>query len=285
MNHKIKQKKSELKAIELLVPHIKRCLLLSDDEYDKSKEEREEPDFIFRNRGKSIGIEVRECHPSVTKKGKSNAPIKKNFKEKICDGFKKNEYLLSITQNDKLRIILDVGDSFNAKIPINEVCHAIECHLKAWHEHSKTSNIDIIRRIHAFPTKGKNIVHFNYIGRVDSICSSFLRECIEAKDKRFHSYKKQNCTEYWLCIYLPWEEYKGCYKINYDEPMHRLSKVVKKSYFDRICITSFLINDLRWLKGDPNYVKKKNNHHRVVATAPKKILNLATLKKRRKRLW
>lgn len=80
MNNNIEQK-IRTKSIELFVPHIKRYLLLSDDEYDNSKEEREEPDFIFRNRGKSIGIEVRECHPSVTKNGKCNAPIKKNFKE------------------------------------------------------------------------------------------------------------------------------------------------------------------------------------------------------------
>ena len=119
-----------------------------------------------------------------------------------------------------------------------------------------------MEKVEVSETIGKNIVQPNNIGRVDAIECSSLCKCIEAKNKLFDAYtKKHPCSEYWLCIYLPCEEYRCSYNINYDESGNRLHKLLRKSKFSRICVTSRLHGDFRWLKGVPapqkrNVVKK-----------------------------
>ena len=257
-NHQAKQKKTEKCAVEKLTPYINEALGLTNSESCNGKD-AEEPDFIFRYRDKSIGVEVIECHPSTSKKKKDNAPALKNFKEKICKSFLKDLYLKSITKGDnKLRIIIDSDNALSTKYSVDSICAAIEYYLIAFHEGKRVGKGRVIRVIRVFKTIGKNIVQFKNIGRVDAIECSSLCKCIEAKNKLFDTYtKKHPCSEYWLCIYLPWEEYRFSYNINYDESGNRLHKLLRKSKFSRICVTSRLHGDFRWLKGDPALPKKK----------------------------
>lgn len=257
-NHQAKQKKTEKCAVEKLTPYINEALGLTNSESCNGKD-AEEPDFIFRYRDKSIGVEVIECHPSTSKKKKDNAPALKNFKEKICKSFLKDLYLKSITKGDnKLRIIIDSDNALSTKYSVDSICAAIEYYLIAFHEGKRVGKGRVIRGIRVFKTIGKNIVQFKNIGRVDAIECSSLCKCIEAKNKLFDTYtKKHPCSEYWLCIYLPWEEYRFSYNINYDESGNRLHKLLRKSKFSRICVTSRLHGDFRWLKGDPALPKKK----------------------------
>lgn len=251
-NHQAKQKNAERCAVERLTPYINEALGLTNSESCNDKE-TEEPDFVYWYRDKSIGVEVVECHPSTSKKKKDNAPALKSFKEEICKSFSENLYLKFITKGDnKLRIIINFDNELSTKYSVDSICAAIEYYLIGFHEGKKLKKSRVIRGIRVFKTIGKNIVQFNNIGRVDAIECSSLCKCIEAKNKLFDAYtKKHPCSEYWLCIYLPSEEYRCSYNINYDESGNRLHKLLRKSKFSRICVTSSLRGDLRWLKGDP----------------------------------
>lgn len=257
-NHQAAQKNAERYAVETLTPSIYEALGLTNSELCNVKD-AEEPDFIFGYRDKSIGVEVIECHPSTSKKKKDNAPALKSFKEKICKSFLKNLYLESITKGDnKIRIRIDFDNALSTKYSVESLCAAIEYYLRAFHEGKRVGKGRVIRGIRVFKTIGKNIVQFNDIGRVDAIECSSICKCIEAKNTLFDAYKKKHpCSEYWLCIYLPWEEYRYSYNINYDESGNRLHKLLRKSKFSRICVTSSLHGDLRWLKGDPASPPKK----------------------------
>lgn len=258
-NHQATQKNAERYAVETLAPSIYEALGLTNSELCNVKD-AEEPDFIFGYCDKSIGVEVIECHPSTSKKKKDNAPALKSFKEKICKSFLKNLYLESITKGDnKIRIRIDFDNALSTKYSVESLCAAIEYYLRAFYEGKRVGKGRVIRGIRVFKTIGKNIVQFNNIGRVDAIECSSLCKCIEAKNKLFDAYtKKHPCSEYWLCIYLPSEEYRYSYNINYDESGNRLHKLLRKSKFSRICVTSRLHGDFRWLKGDPAPPKKKS---------------------------
>ena len=283
--HQETQKLAEKRAVKTLTSSINEALGLTNSEACNVKD-TEEPDFIIRYRDKSIGVEVIECHPSTSKKKKDNAPALKSFKEKICKSFLKNLYLESITKGDnKIRIIIDFDNALSTKYSVESLCAAIEYYLRAFHEGKRVGKGRVIRGIRVFKTIGKNIVQFKNIGRVDAIECSSLCKCIEAKNKLFDTYtKKHPCSEYWLCIYLPWEEYRFSYNINYDESGNRLHKLLRKSKFSRICVTSRLHGDFRWLKGDPappkrNVVKKIKGNDAVEKRYKK--MNLQTLRRYR----
>ena len=284
--HQETQKLAEKRAVETLTSSINEALGLTNSEACNVKD-TEEPDFIIRYRDKSIGVEVIECHPSTSKKKKDNAPALKSFKEKICKSFLKNLYLESITKGDnKLRIIIDFDNALSTKYSVESLCAAIEYYLRAFHEGKRVGKGRVIRGIRVFKTIGKNIVQFKNIGRVDAIECSSLCKCIEAKNKLFDTYtKKHPCSEYWLCIYLPWEEYRFSYNINYDESGNRLHKLLRKSKFSRICVTSTLRGDFRWLKGDPAPPPQKKCRKKSKVTMllrkDTKNMNLKTLRRYR----
>lgn len=283
--HQETQKLAEKRAVETLTFSINEALGLTNSEACNVKD-TEEPDFIFRYRDKSIGVEVIECHPSTSKKKKDNAPALKSFKEKICKSFLKNLYLESITKGDnKIRIIIDFDNALSTKYSVGSLCAAIEYYLRAFHEGKSVGKGRVIRGIRVFKTIGKNIVQFNNIGRVDAIECSSLCKCIEAKNILFDAYQKKHpCSEYWLCIYLPCEEYRCSYNINYDESGNRLHKLLRKSKFSRICVTSTLRGDFRWLKGDPAPPKKKCRKKSKVTMLLRKDtkkMNLKTLRRYR----
>ena len=100
------KKKKEWNAIKNCIPLINECLQLNiDPETCDDKYFRESPDFVFFNNDKSIGVEVVECHPSVRKCRTKNAVEQESFEKKICNEFKENKYLETITETEKLNII------------------------------------------------------------------------------------------------------------------------------------------------------------------------------------
>lgn len=287
-NHHSNKKQSERDAIEPIIPIVMNALALADIN-DKNMQETEEPDFVFIGADYKIGIEVVECHPSIfnLKKKKDNAPALESFKDKICKAFSNNLYLKYITKgyNNKLRIVIDYDNALSTKYDVQSICAALEYYLIAYHTGEKARKGRVIRGIRVSKTIGQNIIQFNNIGRVDPIKCSSLCDCIERKNVLFDAYKsKHPCLEYWLCIHLPWEEYKHSYSIDYDESGNRLSKLLKKSKFKRICITGCCHGDLRWLKGGPEHSKqcKRTKTLKNVRRTPKS-LNLKRL--RQLRLW
>ena len=247
------QKNMEWIAIEKVIPVIEDYLQIVDIKYNKEYE-NESPDFVFYNEEKRVAVEVVECHPSVIKSKKDNAPVLNTYQRKVCEEFLRNEYLLSITEKYGLNIMLYPGPLFGTGASVNDVCSAIESHLKALVNHNKTENVNLIRSIKVRETLGKNIVQFNNTSRVDSICCSDLNKSIKDKQSKFAEYSKKNCDEYWLCIYLPFEEKRHAYDVDYNNQEKEFKQYLESVSFQRICVTSMMHDDVTWLKGNPNYL-------------------------------
>lgn len=244
------QKRKEWRSIENIIPFIEEYLQLKNISHNPAFE-GEGPDFIFYNGSKSIAIEVTECRPSVHKSKKYNAPARNAQEERICQKFLSNQFLLAITNDQKLNILVDRGYSLNIKSKICDVCIALESHLRAWYNKGTTREINLIRRIRVSETIGKNIVQFNNIARRDPInCSDIIKRILD-KNKKMDSYSKNKCDEYWLCIHLPFEENRQSNRIDYGDMLDDFNSFVQLSRFDRICLTSVMNNDLNWLKGNP----------------------------------
>lgn len=282
-NHIIKQKSIEIQAIQPILPIIAQELGI--DHINERMTITETPDFIFSNGNKSIGVEVIECHPSTAKHKKDNAPSLKSYKERVCRKFSENLYLKSITEGyyNKLNIIIYPGSLLSTIINVDSICATIEYYLKAYHEGTMVRNNRLIKEVKVTKTIGRNIIQFNNIGRIDPIQSCFIRKCIEKKDLLYDLYNRNNpCSEYWLCIHLPWEEYKNPNEIVFTEPRHRLSKVLKKSKFTRICLTSCLYNGLSWLKGNPQKIKRRKRIKAInIGKKVPKAINLSKFIKMR----
>ena len=251
MCKRISEKKGkEWIAIDKVIPAIEDMLKLTGIKCQK-KYESESPDFVFYNAEKSIGVEVVECHPSC-KKSKDNAPVLVDFQKKVCKEFLHNEYLMSLTEKSGLNIIIYQGASFNAGKKIKDVCDAIECCLKVWDGQNMPNNFDLIAGIRVIKTKGKNIVQFNNTSGVNRVSFGELYKSINDKQRKFAEYAKKRCDEYWLCVYLPFEEKRHAYEIDYNSKEDESKEYLKNVGFHRICVTSAMHNDLNWLKGRPS---------------------------------
>jgi len=167
--------------------------------------------------------------------------------------FLSNDFLSSITLDKRLNILVDCGCNFRLSSNPLDVCNSIENHLRAWYFKTKCEDVSLIRRIRVLETKGKNIVQFNEIARRDPISYSNLMESIADKNNKIGKYDMNaKCNEYWLCIYLPFEENRQSNCIELDENDDIVfSKFISSSNFDRIVITSVMPNDIKWLKGNP----------------------------------
>ncbi len=252
MNNRIvKKQNEEWKAIENIIPFIEDTLQI-ENAMGNAIYKTEGPDFIFYNDSRSIGIEVTKCHPSVQDKNEIYAPALISFEDKICRKFAQNEFLQEITKDNKFNIIIDKGANFKISSKIEDVCNELENHLRAWYTKSRCES-NLIKRIRVLtsPPRVINVVQFNAMGRRDPILTSYLTKPIQAKDKKLgKEYKKRSaCDEYWLCIYLPFEEYRQSNCVCRD---NEFDEILEKSKFDRICLTSVMPNDISWLKGDPN---------------------------------
>lgn len=242
------KKYKEWNAIENIIPTIEETLHMEIVKYD-NRYAHESPDFIFYNGGYSIGIEVVECHPSVQINKRNNAPRMKSKEFDICEGFLDNEYLKSITVNEKYNIIIDRGYELNIHVPLNEIYNSIECHLRAWRNNQKNSDVKLIRRIRVIPTKGKNIVQFNNLSRRDPIKHYELKKSISDKNNKLKFYSKESvCDEYWLCVFLPFEENRQSNCIDFENEQNDFEELLKNCKYNRICVTSVMPNDIIWLK-------------------------------------
>lgn len=240
-----KQKNIEWKAISNVIPMIERHLNLENINHN-TKYESESPDFIFYNDKYSIGIEVVECHPSVQDNKKRNAPALESLKNKICMMFKENVFFKSITKRKKLNILIDCGRNFDCSIKPEDACKALEKCLRAWYSKEKYNDFELIAQIRVQETIGENVVQFNLISRRNPISFQNLKHSLLVKELKLTSYIiKTECTEYWLCIYLPFNENSHLNNIHCDTEEQ---KVISDSKFDRFFVTSAMPNDLIWLK-------------------------------------
>ena len=162
------KKKKEWNAIKNCIPLINECLQLNiDPETYDDKYSRESPDFVFSNNDKSIGVEVVECYPSVRKCKTKNAVEQESFEKKICNEFKKNKYLETITETEKLNIIIYRKYPKKKKRgTVQEVCHELEDLLRSWYQKTNPqSERNYISYIRVSKTTCCNVIYFNSASR------------------------------------------------------------------------------------------------------------------------
>ena len=248
------QKKAECDAIQNLLPYINERLNLN---IIKIKEAHlsEKPDFIFSN-GKytTIGIEVVECHPSVQRSRKYNKASSKGFQDDVCKALLNSQKLKSYTEKQKINIIInryslfkyvyEYGIRKKTHIKKKEFVEQVETILEKWYTEGYMCETDNIKQLKIIKTVGKNIVQFNNVSRRDPIKWANVKYSILEKNKKVEFYKKENkCDEYWLCIYIPFEESRQSNEIDYNETMDEVAAFIGASPFDHIFLTSVMPND------------------------------------------
>ena len=145
-NYIKKKKKQEWEAIKNVITDINEYLDINIIPYNVQYE-NESPDFVFKNKKTCIGIEVIECHPSVQKNKKDNAPAFKSFQKRIIEEFNNNSYLNEITKEIKLNIIIDQGNALKINTKTVDVCKSLENRLRAWKEGQRCNDTKLIRKI------------------------------------------------------------------------------------------------------------------------------------------
>ena len=208
----------------------------------------ESPDFIvITPKESAIGVEMTECTPYPHKREDAD------FEYKVIRKFRDNEYLLSITKDNKLSIIFYPMPSFyRGRADIDECCAEIEIFVRLWHE----GNIDRIKflthiqRIVVFeiPASASNAIDFDHSARRDAVRAIDLLESIQKKEIKLPKFKLKDNA--WLCIYLPNEENLHPYDIIYDDDCteEEFNKKLEASNFKRIYMSSFGAKDIKQLK-------------------------------------
>ena len=247
------KKKKEWNAIKNCIPLINECLQLNiDPETYDDKYSKESPDFVFSNNDKSIGIEVVECRPSVMECKKKNEAERENFEKRICDEFKKNKFLISITEDEGLNILIDRKYPMAKKrSSVQEICNELEDLLKSWyHNTMPLCERNYIGRIRVSKSPCCNVVYFNSISRCVSVDWDDIKFCIEKKEKKYKDYCKNiECDEYWLCICLPFGESRNLNIIDYNGKEDEAVKFLSQCSFSQICITpDSLGRNINWIK-------------------------------------
>ena len=247
------KKKKEWNAIKNCIPLINKCLQLNiDAETYDDKYFRESPDFVFFNNDKSIGVEVVECHPSVRKCRTKNAVEQESFEKKICNEFKENKYLETITETEKLNIIIYRKYPKRKKRgTVQEVCHELEDLLRSWYQKTNPqSERNYISYIRVSKTTCCNVIYFNSASRCIPVNWDDIKFCIEKKEKKYKDYcENVKCDEYWLCICLPFEENRNMNIIDYNGKENESMNFLSQCSFSRICITPDLLGrNINWIK-------------------------------------
>lgn len=246
------KKKKEWNAMKECIPLINKCLQLNinKDSYD-DKYSCESPDFVFSNNGKSIGVEVVECHPSVMECKKKNATEQANFERKICDEFKENKFLKSITKNERLNILIDRKyPKAKKRSSVQEICNELEDLLKSWYQNTiPLSERNYIERIRVAKRACCNVIYFDTISRCIPVDWDDIKFCIEKKEKKYKDYcKNTKCDEYWLCVCCPYEESIYPSSIDYNGKEHEAIDFLSQSSFSRIFLTPDLGENINWIK-------------------------------------
>lgn len=244
------KKRKEWNAIKNCIPLINEYLQLNIEDYD-DKYSQESPDFVFSNKDKSIGIEVIECHPSVRKCKTKNAVEQENFEKKICNEFKENKYLKSITETEKLNLIIYRKYPKEKKRgSVQEVCHELEDLLKSWYQKTAPqSERNYISYIRVSKTTCHNVIYFNNASRCIPVNWDDIKFSIETKEKKYKDYcKNTKCDEYWLCICLPFKESIHPSSIDYNGKENEAIDFLSLSPFSRIFLTPDLGKSINWIK-------------------------------------
>lgn len=208
-------------------------------------QDMEGPDFIaeIESTKERIGIEVTKCIPFDERMS-----IETLF-EKLKREFRDNDYLLSISKEQKWMITIDTTREVYHKHKPAEYCEQFETQLRqAYEKKEPIRGLSLIERIRISPTFGSNCINFNLISERYAVMAKDLINSIDEKEIKLDTYElKDNC---WLCIYLPGEQALHSYRIVANKQCSKETFIdrINRSGYKRIYITSFGPNDITRIK-------------------------------------
>lgn len=244
-----KRKKSE----EMFL--LKNIITSIQEEYGNKIEiiDGEKPDFSIILPDKTlVGMEVTKCCPSEKKTGKGRIEDVV-WQDKVEDAFSRNEYFLSVTKNQKLWLtIYGTPEIHRSHHHVKDCCKEIEEHLRQIiaSPERKDKPSQLIKRIRVVKSCLGNVVNFNHTAKRDAIKASDLLKSLHEKEAKLANYSsmvKGNC---WLCIYLPWQENRHPYWIDFDDECTEeiFERELASSNFKRIYVASECKQDLAIIK-------------------------------------
>ncbi len=214
--------------------------------------EKEPPDFVVRlSNGTDIGIEATKCCPSMAR-GEHNNMTDYRWMDDVERMFMQNEYFREKTASYGMNILIDgtseIRLSRNSK---DDCCKEIETHLRQLldSEEHQDQPTRLIRRVRILQGNGlSTTVQFNHMSRRDAVRAKELIETIEKKNKKFNNY--DSVKEVWLSVYLPWQENRHPYWVEYDDNCSedKFHEELAKSPFSRIYVSSTFEQDFMRLK-------------------------------------
>lgn len=252
------QKRLEKEAINNIRPYIEERLgIVLTDITNAYYCER--PDFIFKNeQGESIGVEVVECHPSVQKNKKENRARRKGFQKKVSEIVASSKIIEDISKDQKYNIIINryrFDDCVDAEGNIVKLTPKIFAEevlemLYFWNSEHKFHPTHHIKSIKMLKAATKNIVQFNNITGRRPIEWKYIENSIKEKNGKYKGYKDENnCSEFWLCIYIPFEESLLSNEIEYGNVQgDTVQSFLNSSPFKHIFLTSVMPCDVKLLK-------------------------------------
>ena len=218
----------------------------------------EKPDFSIVLPDKTVvGMEVTKCCPSEKEKG--NGRIKDVvWKDKVEDAFSSSDYFLSVTKDQKLWLTIDgTPEIYRSHHRVEECCKEIEEHLRQIlaSPEGKDKPSLLIKRVRVVKSSSENMVRFNYTARRDAIKASELLKSLHEKESKLGYYSSELRDNCWLCIYLPWQENRHPYSIDFDDECteEMFEKELASSNYKRIYVASECKPDLSIIKGWPVY--------------------------------
>lgn len=229
MTHEESQHWEEFRAASILSPFLQ--IPISQFTF------QDHPDLKVKINGKSIGIEITTIHPSMklcntqnTCKTKNNniCALKQIVKEityecmKIFDIFNlsfayqlNTNVIISDIKKSKEEIREEITSIFD--LIVNDI-KKIESNKLSYIFNYKGRLYFLNTRIEYYPNaewkelylKNKQLINicFPYVGFLSPLDFDFIKELIEKKEEKLHSYKERNkdIDDFWLCLFLPSEE-------------------------------------------------------------------------------
>ena len=188
--------------------------------------ESEKPDFLFKYEGKTVGLEVTECHPEVTSgKGATNLRAAKQRTREICKFIEESQdakgelvnYRLGLNfallfdlQKDDLRrpekerIQEEVYVEMQRRIDNGDFIVFGDDYQKLYKEWAKPYHY--IRDIVIDRPLEKSIVTYSYPARgAITIEHEVVLKAISKKEAKIASYQEghPDIKDFWLCINIP----------------------------------------------------------------------------------
>lgn len=194
----------------------------------------ESPDFIFELGDKTVGIEVIECHPEVTKgKGAKNPLAAEKITREICKFIEESQNAKGKVVNYRLglnfALLFDLQKGNLRRLEKEKIQEEVYAEMQKRIDNG--DYIDIGDNTQEFLTEWakpyhyirdividkpleRSIVTYSYPARgAITIEHEFVLKAIAEKEAKITSYRKENpdIKDFWLCVNIPMGTYRTLY--------------------------------------------------------------------------